>query len=369
MTKAVLTKEMFSLHTITTLKEVAKVGKDVLIKIAGVAENYKKEVIVEDFSSCPSSCPFHALSDEVKRGYCAQHCPVVKKTVKVVYVNEKHRYHLEINEELQEKKLSKLKLLQHLLLHFLADSNGFIMHASASEIASLLHCSVRTVKDNFKSLKSFNLIDYHQINADLFSVYLVDYQNYHKTKEEGGKGYIQMAKEFLFALIELKDVNAIRLCLRQLLKYDDDVVLKGKNHGVYTYEDLKRFMPKNLRYKKAIQKVIEKTKKVFDVMFEGYAAVFKLKEEYNGKIQKSKKEKEFSQQILHFFNENNEVVTNFIVSDLVQLGMQFGIHYVMQALKIYKEKYLSPERNTIVENIGGLVRTIIRENFLKKAVV
>lgn len=361
-------EEVFSLHTIMALKEVAKIGKDVLVKIVGVAENYKKEVIVEDFSACPTTCPFHSLSDEAKKGYCASHCPIVPKTVKVVYVNEKHRYNLQLTDELKEKRVSKFKLLQYLLLHFLCDSNGFVLHVSATEIASLLGSSVRTVKDNFKALKELGFIEYHKINADLFSVYLVDYHKYHLTKEEGGKGYIQMAKEFLHALIEIKNVNAIRLCLRQLLKYDDEVVLKGNTHGVYTYEDLKRFMPKNIRYKKAIQKVLEKTQKAFDVESKGSVVVFKLKDEYNGRILKQKKEQEYAQQIGAFFSENQEVVTQFVMSDLVQLAMQYGIQYVMQALHIYKNMFLTEERTNFVENIGGFIRTVIRNNLLKKSV-
>lgn len=359
-------------------KEIGKVGKRLLVQIAGITQNYKEVEVVEeiDFKSCPVECAFQQFDAEKKMSFCINQCPFnrQKKTPKVVYMNERHRYHIKTVNRFEDSRLSKYQLLQLLMYHFLGtDSKGFVSFVSKNQLANQLNCSVRTIKNNNKRLEELGLIVCHNYGTDLFNLKINGYEKYHLKKEEGGTGYVQMSQSFVKALIGMDNVNVMRLAIRALLKFDDEVEVRKEAQCEYSYNDIKRFMPTNINHKKIIDELMAKTTHIFDIETTNATVFISLKEEFNGKVQKLQKEVEFTETISTYIQEMNERlsgkeeihVSNKETENLVELAMEYGVDNVVQAIDIchdYLERDNTPH---VIENLGGFIRTIIENSLFR----
>lgn len=354
------------------MKEIAKIGKGNLVRIVGLCQNYKTKIDVEeiDYAACPKTCPFSDKSVAERKEYCFNYCPnPPKKKPLITYTNEKHKYKITTNDQLEEKRLSKYQLLQFLLYHFMnVDSNGLVTYISIKEIAKIIGCDTRTIKNNNLALIDLGLIAYTKVTKDLFSIAILGYKKYHLTRKEGGTGYIQMPKEFLEELLQIKNVNSIRLAIRQLIKFDDESVKETDDKCFYTYEDIKRFMPSNVSYKSIIKETLSGTAKLFNVELYDSHVIFNLKDEFNGKKLRQIKENNIREIITNFYKENVLYLdkNEKDIEDLIQLSMEYGITYVNEALVIYLD--LIKVKDEPLDNVGGFIRTVIKDNLLKKAV-
>lgn len=359
-------------------KEIGKVGKRLLVQIAGITQNYKEEEVVEeiDFDTCPVECALQRFDTEEKLDVCMNHCPFnrKKKTPKVVYINERHRYNIQKVNRIEDSRLSKYQLLQLLTYHFLGtDSKGFVSFVSTKELAGKLKCNVRTIKNNNKRLEELGFISYHNYGADLFSVKIDGYESYHLKREEGGTGYVQMSKNFIKALYDMDNVNVMRLAIRALLKFDTEVEVRKEVQCEYSYNDIKRFMPSNINHKKIIDELMAKTTHIFDIVTTSTSIFISLKEEFNGKVQKTQKEVAFTETITDYMDElNQELPEQDAIKlfpqeteNLVELAMEYGIDNVLQAIDIYQSYIDSDDTPDAVVNLGGFIRTVIEKNLIR----
>jgi hypothetical protein len=361
-------------------KEIGKVGKKLLVQLGGVSQNYKEVSIVEeiDFDTCPVECPFFKFDVEKKKNICMSHCLHNRqmKSSKVVYMNERHKYNIKKELVVEDNRLSKFQTLQLLSYHLLnVDSQGFVPFVSVKSLAEKLNCTVRTLKNNNKRMVELGMISVTYHGANFFSVQIKDYDKYHLTKQEGGTGYVQMTKGFLEALFSMDNVNSIRLAIRALLKFDDEVEVRKQDVCRYSYNDIKRFMPSNINHKKIIDELLMKTQSVFDIVTtDGYIEI-SLKDEFNGKVQKEEKEKEFKEKIeesiisineeLFMAGEEGMDLSETEIEDLSHLSMEYGIDLVLEGLKVSVQYIQGKETPDLIENIGGFIRTVIRNNFIR----
>lgn len=366
---------------VVPLKEIGKVGKRLLVQIAGICQNYKKEMIVEeiDFDTCPVECPFQRFDAEQKRDICMNHCPhkCQAKSPKVVYMNERHKYNIKMVDKIEDSRLSKYQLLQLITYHFLGvDSRGVVPFVSTKQLAKRLGCSKRTIKNNNQRLAKLELIAVSFYGKDLFSVDILGYEKYHLPKMEGGTGYVQMTKGFLEAIGEMDNVNSMRLAIRALLKFDDEVEVRRQEECMYTYNDMKRFMPSNINHKKIIDELMAKTAGIFDIQAYDAFVMIKLKDAYNGKVQKQLKEEEFKETIAHHLQESNqslvqdglEVLIDLSseeIEDLSHLSMEYGVELVIKGLNACVSYIQDEKTPDLIENIGGFIRTVIKNNFIR----
>lgn len=355
-------------------KEIGKVGKRLLIQVAGITQNYKEETVVTaiDFDSCPAECIFKRFEVDKKRNVCMNHCPhnQITQTPKVVYMNERHRYHIKTVNGFEDSRVSKYQLLQLMSYHFLGtDSNGFVSYVSTKELAEELSCTVRTIRNNNKRLEELGFISFHNYGKDLFSVKINGYENYHLKKEEGGTGYIQMTQSFLEALFSMDNVNVMRLAIRSLLKFDNEA--GDEERCEYSYNDIKRFMPSNINHKKIIDELMAKTTHIFHIETANSGIFLSLKEEFNGKIQKKQKSQQFREVLSNQIEVINETaleeesisLSSAETDNLVELAMEYGIEPVVEALHHYKNYHRhTPEK---IKNIGGFIRSVIEKNLLR----
>ena len=342
------------------LTNFAIIGKSFLISILGVQENYKREVVKEkvflDYSKC-KGCEFFNTKDDEIINYCRNYCdkPEKKVLIKNEYYNEANRYHIPTTE-----RLSKSQIKQILLYHFLdVDNNGIVKGASLKEVANILKCDVKTVKNNNERFMELHHAYSTGIIGGEFSVLLRKYKEYYLPKSKGGTGYITMPLEIFKKLLEVDDVNALRIELRKLLEYDrKNISSKTQVAASYTYRDVKRFLPKYLGYKGAIDSAMDKCSEIFENIRASKGIAFKLKEKYDYRIIKERIIEKATNAYDEFFDVFNFSTKDF--ASILQLSTEYSLEVIKETLRKIAEGYLM--RGIEVRNLGGLMRTIIRRN-------
>ena len=336
------------------LVNFARIGKRLIRRMTGVQENYKKIEYIEELDYTPcQNCELNKLSCENNQ-YCTEYCQKIRvKKEKVTYVNEANSFKIPSDE-----RLSKSQLKQILLYHFLGiDENGILRNISISEIANILDCDEKTVKNNNKRLSELNYILHSKASSDTFSIMLVDYKNYHLRKNEGGTGYVNMTRDLFLELLNVKNVNALRIELRELIKFDDsNIGVETIEQGTYSMNDVKRFLPQYVRYEKAIKECLENGSGAFDVKLNKKELTFKLKDEYNPKILREKIFTDFEYAFDSYYEVFN--FTNNEVESLYSLCLQYGIDVVQDTLDIIYKDYVL--KGIYIRNLGGLIRMQIR---------
>lgn len=351
-------------------KDIAKVGKSFLVQMVGLAEN-SKEVTVEktiDYNSCPADCPFKNFSIDKKEQICKTLCTynqIVEKE-KVTYLNENHFYNIKKEDRLEKNRLSKYQMLQLISYHFLGvDSHGRAKYISTKELAEKLNCTVRTIRENNKILEELGLIFVSSCGSDLFNVHIIGYEKYHLTKLEGGTGYVQMTKSFIEALFSMENVNAMRLAIRALLRYDREVEVEKGDVCFYSFKDIKSFTPSHINHKKIILELFDESKEVFNIQSHSDGLYIELNEKYNGKIQKDRIAQDYAKEITEVLAEEKLIVSPEDVSDLAQLSMEYGeSDIVIESIRIYKKYINRDDAPEFIENFGGFIRTIIKRSLL-----
>lgn len=345
------------------LKPFFKIGKSTTIRmtlpqtpVSSITTCRK----VFDINIC-QNCPFY----KDNTGYCSKHC---KKPYK--YVPERNV--LDESSQIDshfKKRLSRLQKLQFLLYHALdVGKGGFIKNVSEKEIANILDCTVKTVRNNNKRLSELHYIAFSKITSDRFNVLIYDYNTYHLSAKEGGHGYIVMSVDLLMELIKIKNVNALRLELRKLVKFDDYNIKTTKPKPVkYTYKEISNFLPSYINYKAKIEEIMQKTPNTFDVAKTENGIKFKLKNIYNGKIIKKGLQRKYNSYIQNYCTRKGIVLREGECEDLVQMSFEYRFNVVMEAFAEVNEDYIQ-KGDKYIKNFGGLVREIIEKNISRKKV-
>lgn len=202
--------------------------------------------------------------------------------------NEKSFYG--ISDAFASVKYSHTLIQQMLLYMALADSNGIVHIVLEDELAKEMDCSVRTIQHNNKRLTEAGVIGHRRICVGCIQITLQDYLHNvldlmleHDTTEteetsdissdEIGKagrfkskrGYTIMSAERVRELVNLKDVNALRIALRFYRVLEKEVQVSKQEHAYVSYDEFKRFLPKYLHFPKAINELSRKVKGLFDL--------------------------------------------------------------------------------------------------------
>lgn len=299
----------------------ARVGKSVLRSVTGVQRPYK-EVSVSN-------------SDE---------------TV-VSYYNEANRFKIKTLD-----RLSKLQVKQFVLYHFIdIDRFGIVKNISLLEIAEKLKCTVNTIKNNNERLRELEYIDYTSYNDGIYSVRLRDYTKYHLTKREGGVGYITMTSDVMNQLIDIDDVNLLRLEIRKLIKYDEVNIenhTEETNEGEYSYNDIRLFLPKYKSYKKSIATLLNTKQTIFDTEIKEKKISFNLNWGFSLEYLHDKMV-DLGAKIYEKFKDT----LNISIMGAMDKTIKYGPKRVLLALNTIKRDYY--DRNRPIKNIEGLLVVVI----------
>lgn len=368
-----------------SLNYLAQISKAAYVAMLGTQENFKETYIVEtiDEKACESSgCPFFQIKQQLSDDTnalshdpnmldkiiedCCKKCPTAyscKKTT--VYHNEKNKYQTDKLFKNGTIRFSKSQVKQYLLYHFLTKNNsGIISHLKETDIAKILGCSLRTVRNNNEFLCNNLYISVcHTLMPGVITVLLRGYKDRALPAEKGGRGYLVMTKESFETLLEIDDVNELRAQLRLLLSADDHKASDKKTSIPTSLKYIRRKLPKYITPKKIVELVSEpKNDSLFDIhYFKSNELRFKLKESFDPLSKKQELTNIFETNFKTYTEEINCVLEQKDYDDLVQMSFQYNYETVFGTLKYVSSKLIDES----IKNVGGYIRDVIIANTVK----
>ena len=368
------------------LKDFCDISKERVNKIINefVIKKRISNIILKkaDYSLCPDSCENKYIKSSCK---CKSiNCPLLTlqsidtvvtntndclKLSKDMIIKEEYKKHPVFGDK-EIIKLSKYQILQFLTFHFLVKrKDGLIKNVSYSEIAKFLNCSLNTVSSNSLILKELGLVSIEKKDIDTYDIKIIGYEDYFRTKDEGGTGYIQITKEFLLNILSLdKDtftVNVIRIALKELLDYDSKRIQKlyalDENENNYTNEktikELRDFLPKRF-YKKTIIKIFNILEKanIFICKIKDRVISIKPTKLANGHILSNERRKQFSNALKEKVSKINNVLNDEDTKKLIDISIFFGLNNVNNVLDLFITSEKSQELIETGKDIALYVR-------------
>lgn len=384
-----------------TVDNFANIGKAVLLQSIGLQKNYIEieesvsEHIDYDNTAC-SDCKYKALvqafnpdSDAYRSAAAVcQNCPkkifTTKTEFKKVYYNEKNRYG--VNGYKPRLKTNAIKLL--LALHFFhPDRFGIIKSVDIRELADLLKCDLKTIRNNLSVLQMYSYITFAKTDTYFITLCLNDYSNYYLPAQKGGRGFFVLSKELLKELLDITTLVTLRIYLRELVYIDNLNSSKADFFAVSTsYKDIKRSLPDYCK-PNIIKKAVCHKNNIFNITLQETSIRFEINDNYNAKKQKESCLQNYIHMLTDFMHDFNNAVTcvnvnnvipekyslyfdsdksshynlicfkDFELEDLAMLSLQYSYDSVLFAFASVYKSYICKDRK--ITNLGGLVRTAI----------
>lgn len=402
-----------------SLSNYAKIGRAPLIQLLGLQNNYKKEVqqLDADASGC-SCCPNSSVNQFIANGcvdssFCND-CPHAVYKSKTVYVNEKNLYSRSFNTTSESLPYGTQPMFKagavrlYIALHFcgLNTSNGTAYDINIRELSEILSCEKKTICNNLELLSQYKYITYIPLDNDHATVHICGYKNIFSNASQGGRGYLVIHKDLLEQILSFKKTNELRLCLRLL----NETTINNEKNGNHisrvklSYDDLRRFLPFYVK-PYIIRDILPKLTPLFPDIKTGKREVIAV---LSSKFEASRIQTEVHEnfiQITEYINSVRSLLDDFNKSpntadsrlslynihlpgthmteesgslgieydafqnfyinnndrnNLARLALEYSVGDVLLALSIYYNEYVQP-RTEIKSSLGGLIRTIIRE--------
>ncbi|MDF2879468.1 MAG: hypothetical protein K0R54_25 [Clostridiaceae bacterium] len=366
------------------LKEFAKVGKDVLKQLSNyitVKEenlilqkvfNYKKE---KNFDKCPNDCIYNIQRktnlNNFDTLYCDNYCELSISSETNLTENSEANNQIsykQINSSKysnQKIRLSKLQIKLFLLYHFCQVSEkGFVLNINEIELAKALKCSLKSIRNSNNRLHDLHLVGLSQTRNHTFSLKIIGYEKYHDDKSKGGTGYVNMPVEQFRIFLEVDDVNALRIQLKQLLKTDYDCFVK-KEISTYKYKDIRNGLPRYISNCN-VKKLVQNNQSTFETIIKDNGIEFRLLNAFNGKLLKEEKENNYRTRFDKLLTDKGIKKAELFIfnNDLVSLSFEYGFNIVEQNVKEIFTKFNISE----IDNFGGFVRQYIRNYHIDRLV-
>ena len=137
------------------------------------------------------------------------------------------------------KRLTAIPLKLLLVYHFGSPNpQGIVRGYNTTQLAAYLGCSPRSVRNANITLAEYGYIHVlESLKKNHFDVMLMEYKNYAKTAREGGRGYATFNKEFLDEIMQITDINQLRVFLRIALdldtKKDPEEEISYSSHNIF----------------------------------------------------------------------------------------------------------------------------------------
>lgn len=194
----------------------------------------------------------------------------------------------------RETRWTKTMIKQILAYLGLSNSQGVLDVIDLEELASLLNCSVRSLKNNNKTLSDLGLIEIKELYGDLVHIKLIDYLHNFLDLETGNQkstGYTRIKKEALFDMFQIKNINVLRIACRALYLHEKEVNSGGTSTVLLDSRTLKGFLPTYFSYKPVIKRSLRKIERLFDIQF------FSVKEDKENLLQRHKSTSNFIEKL------------------------------------------------------------------------
>ncbi len=392
------------------LNYFARIGKGVITKLIGLQDKYievyvKKEKKRDEERSGCRSCPVYQAKCQMRDSgitgaleYMECQCAGCSQAVYTEFYTETKKYINEKNRFGYQQTLKSYPIKIFLILHFLMpDSHGLLMDVSIKELAGLAGCPTATVKAAVRRLSECGYIQTCESGRydRHINILITEYRDYHKTAEEGGRGYITMSSGMLEKLLGIKGLNTLRLNLKGILEVDSASLQTGDpemSSASATYKKLQGFLPKYCR-RGVIISALGQDSSIFRFDCSDRAVTFNINPEFaqrNMRGSMLKSEEAAMREYIDSLNRTLLMAGNEYVrgadpladaslsafriaeaegyaplrlnakdyKDLASMCVQFSRDDVRKAVITAYNQYTA--RGKSIKNLGGMVRTIIR---------
>ena len=357
----------------------ARVGRSPLIKAVGLQKNFKEIYYTETleldrYASGCFSCPnyknvefaeFMPPQIQTKAKQCCASCPFAQyKTVykeHVKYINEKNLFGY-------ARRLTAIPLKLLLVYHFGSPNpQGIVRGYNTTQLAAYLGCSPRSVRNANITLAEYGYIHVlESLKKNHFDVMLMEYKDYAKTAREGGRGYATFNKEFLDEIMQITDINQLRVFLRIALDLDT----KKDPEEEISYSSLQRFLPDYCK-KGVIQKEYENSQISGENEISEY--IRKIDTSIEAVNQAILEDKPFEADFLSdqeiepsiaskIKKEKLYVAFDLSAEDFKDLGLlvsTYSIDAVKKVIRYIHKNYVAKLKT--IDNFGALARTLLKD--------
>jgi hypothetical protein len=190
-----------------------------------------------------------------------------KKPVVLNGVRDTEKHYFHIPDTWAETRWTKSLIKQVLAYLGLTDSEGDLGIVDLEELSGLIHCSLRTVKNNNKTLQKLGLIQVDDLYGNLARIRLNNYKaNFLDLHDSGRKstGYTSIQREALFDLFSISKVGVLRVACRVLYLHEKEVHLEGNPAALLTANEFKGFLPKYFSFRPVIERAIYSLHQLFE---------------------------------------------------------------------------------------------------------
>jgi len=272
-----------------------------------------------------------------------------------------------------------------LVLHFLANSiDGTAKMIQTADLAEVIHVDYKTVLASYKRLQEMNLITVSAVtnsDMDLVNLTITGYENMFLKRGEGGSGYFTMTLDFLSMIVDIKNINKLRILLRLTAQTATDELNSAAKQAtsLITFEEIRRGLPAYIK-PGVIRHAFDSVKNVFeDIEYIGKRLKVTLREEYQGRIVKEKIHEAANKKIGAFVHNLNLTTTSanleihsaikqavikngyFVLSEnIVNSFKDLGIEISARQYAMSESEYWTARRseNSDDENEGSYIKNI-----------
>lgn len=341
------------------LTVTANIGTGVMRSALRLQENfieYIEEKHIEKLSTGCYSCE-HACGSDA----CVS-CPnkVYETHLKKVYRNEKNRYG-------SRKVLKRNAILLFMCLHFLNPDQAGHVYVDIEDVAKLIGCDVKTIRNNLYLLNKHDYIILGRTECPgYYQLFIKGYKDYFKKASENGRGYTTISKEFFQELLKVKDINSLRLILRNFL-HSIESGAKNLGRKERTYKEVKRELPKYVTQKSIKETLSGHTfSKLFDVTEKKRTVFVNVKQDFNPAEITNRLRTECYNKVMSFIqniNNNRKMGKLFAINtdemaDITNIALKYPMTAILKGLNEFYNDYIVQEQP--VYNTGALLRTIIK---------
>lgn len=337
----------------------ANIGTGVMRSALRLQENfveYKEEKHIEKLSTGCYSCE-HACGSEA----CASCQNKIYEThLKKVYRNEKNRYG-------SRKALKRNAIMLFMYFHYLNPDKAGHVYIDIEDAAKVIGCDVKTIRNNLYLLNKEGYIILGKTDCPgYYQLFITDYKNYFKKASENGRGYTTLSKEFFYELLKLKDINSLRLVLRNFL-FSIESGAKNIGRKERTYKEVKRELPKYVT-QKSIKETLKSQEfgKLFDVTEKKRTVIMNVKQNFNPLEITNRLRSECYNKVMNFIqniNNNRKMGKLFSIStdemdDITSIALKYPLNAILKGLNEFYNDYIV--QGEPVYNTGALLRTIVK---------
>ena len=344
--------------------ESAQVNLEKLIPGLTLRQNTKECIPVKKIDKIASGCFECGLINEESDCATCPNLTFYTEYKETEYINEKNRYG-------NKMILQKGALSLYLFIYFQSpDENGYVRCIDIYEAAEALGCDPKTIKNNLRLLQKGDYISFSPTDIPgYYQVFITGYKNMFKNARNGGRGYITFSREFVKKLLNLSDINSIRLAIRSYISSESSSY-KPSLTREQSYRRIRDHLPRYVTIKK-IKAIIQDTDflSIFNVARKRRSAAIAVKPEYSqAKISETVKER-CKEEITAFIDNINRPLKKKRgkgkprllelsakdLSDIVSIGLKLPIEAIKQGLEAFYSTYI--KHGISYGSAGALVRT------------